>query len=117
MLTNSPCRGVCQLDNTRSYCLGCHRTLDEIAQWSTFSDMDKERVWSRLLSRPLQVEQKWCSQCGNEFECGSGGKNGGCWCQDLPNVMPLSLDSSDCLCADCLTKELPPTSNTPENPR
>jgi len=106
MLTNSPCRGACQLDAFGHYCIGCHRTIDEIAGWSQFGDEQKELVWTRLLSRSLREEEKWCSICGSPFRCGSGGKNGGCWCQDLPNIMSFSLDSSDCLCPDCLTKEL-----------
>jgi predicted Fe-S protein YdhL (DUF1289 family) len=106
MTLHSPCRGVCRLDETGQYCTGCHRTIDEVAGWSGFNDEQKELVWARLLSRPLQPEEKWCSVCGNQFQCGSGGENGGCWCQDFPNIMPLSLDASDCLCADCLAKEL-----------
>ncbi len=102
----SPCRGVCQLDESGQYCTGCHRTIDEVAGWSQFADEQKEAVWARLLSRPLRAEEKWRSVCGNPFQCGSGGKNGGCWCQDLPNLMSLSLDASDCLCSDCLAKEL-----------
>jgi len=30
------------------WCSGCHRTLDEIASWSTMSDADKQRVWDLL---------------------------------------------------------------------
>lgn len=83
MTIHSPCRGVCRLDESGQYCKGCHRTLDEVANWLDFSDEQKELVWMRLLSRPLQAEEKWCSVCGNQFQCGTGGKNGGCWCQDL----------------------------------
>ncbi|PPE65848.1 hypothetical protein C1704_12250 [Caldimonas caldifontis] len=33
------------------WCEGCHRTLDEIAAWSTMSDLDKRAVWKRLPAR------------------------------------------------------------------
>ncbi len=102
MSIESPCKGVCKLDSEGEYCTGCRRTLSEISQWRDFTDEEKQQVWGRLLCRPLMAEEKHCSCCGEKFECGSGGKNGGCWCQDLPNLMPLSLNSDDCLCPACL---------------
>ena len=35
---NSPCIKVCQMDPVRGVCIGCCRTLDEIARWSAMSD-------------------------------------------------------------------------------
>jgi predicted Fe-S protein YdhL (DUF1289 family) len=29
-------------------CLGCWRTLDEIARWSRMDDAEREEVWQRL---------------------------------------------------------------------
>lgn len=29
----SPCVGVCSMDDLTGYCLGCYRTLEEIQQW------------------------------------------------------------------------------------
>ncbi len=29
----SPCTKICTLDEQGRYCIGCFRTLDEIAQW------------------------------------------------------------------------------------
>ncbi len=106
MTVSSPCRGICQLDSDGKYCTGCLRTLDEIAGWSQFSDEEKQRTWARLLSQPLQIKEKQCSHCGKYFTCGSGGKQGGCWCQELPNLMPLTGSEGDCLCPNCLTKTL-----------
>lgn len=107
MTVGSPCRGICQLDSDGKYCTGCLRTLDEIAGWSQFGDEAKQRIWARLLSQPLPIKEKCCAQCGQHFTCGSGGKQGGCWCQDLPNLLPLTDSKGDCLCPDCLTKALP----------
>jgi Predicted Fe-S protein len=106
MTISSPCRGVCRLDESKQYCTGCKRTLEEIAEWRTFSDTDKKQVWTRLLSLSPLVKDKCCSACGTTFECGSGGQQGGCWCQDLPNLMPLTFDSGDCLCPECLANAL-----------
>lgn len=43
----SPCLNVCVLDSTRS-CIGCHRTLDEIARWGRMSAEEQWQVVARL---------------------------------------------------------------------
>lgn len=47
----SPCIKVCQMDPVRGVCMGCCRTLDEIARWGTMSDIERERVVSTLAER------------------------------------------------------------------
>jgi predicted Fe-S protein YdhL (DUF1289 family) len=47
----SPCICVCTMDSATGLCIGCYRTLDEIAAWSGMSDADKRTVWQRLLER------------------------------------------------------------------
>lgn len=44
----SPCVNVCRLDSAGRTCVGCRRTIDEIAAWGTMSDADKIAVWQRL---------------------------------------------------------------------
>jgi hypothetical protein len=44
----SPCIKVCQMDPERGLCLGCARTLDEIARWAAMSDEERERVLAEL---------------------------------------------------------------------
>jgi predicted Fe-S protein YdhL (DUF1289 family) len=44
----SPCTGTCRLDVTGESCLGCRRTIDEIAFWSTMDRAGKHRVLARL---------------------------------------------------------------------
>lgn len=44
----SPCVGLCQLDGDRRACLGCGRTLNEIATWSRMSVAEKRAVLERL---------------------------------------------------------------------
>jgi predicted Fe-S protein YdhL (DUF1289 family) len=39
----SPCRQVCQL-GTGDICLGCGRSLNEIAEWSAASSMRKLQI-------------------------------------------------------------------------
>ena len=38
----SPCVGVCQINASTKYCLGCWRTLREVAHWSRYSNDEKE---------------------------------------------------------------------------
>lgn len=47
----SPCIKVCRLDETGWLCLGCHRTLDEIAGWSGYTPAQKQAVLERLSAR------------------------------------------------------------------
>jgi len=45
MLT--PCIGVCTL-NADNICLGCRRTLQEIADWTQLSDAQRQHIMQRL---------------------------------------------------------------------
>ena len=47
----SPCISVCRMDAASGWCLGCLRTLDEIALWSTLDDPAKRLVWAQLRQR------------------------------------------------------------------
>ena len=44
---SSPCINVCTLD-AHSRCMGCRRTLDEIARWSRMSAAEQWAVMARL---------------------------------------------------------------------
>ena len=52
----SPCIQVCRIHEATGWCIGCKRTLDEIAAWSTMSDDDKRRVWQALAERPAPID-------------------------------------------------------------
>ena len=47
----SPCIKVCQMDPQRGLCLGCARTLDEIARWGTMTDAERDAVMRELGKR------------------------------------------------------------------
>jgi len=47
----SPCISVCELDEQRSRCKGCHRTLDELRAWGAMTDAEKLVVWQRIEAR------------------------------------------------------------------
>jgi len=44
----SPCVGVCAIGED-GLCEGCHRTLDEIARWSTMDDDQRLRLMGEVL--------------------------------------------------------------------
>jgi predicted Fe-S protein YdhL (DUF1289 family) len=44
----SPCIGVCQLDSMGRYCIGCLRTLGEIGEWSSASELRKRAILDRI---------------------------------------------------------------------
>ena len=50
-MTPSPCINVCRMDAATGWCVGCQRTLQEIATWSSLSDADKRAVWQALPTR------------------------------------------------------------------
>lgn len=47
----SPCISVCTMDADTGLCIGCYRTLDEIAGWSGMDDASKRALWRRLVER------------------------------------------------------------------
>ena len=47
----SPCVLVCTVDGDSGLCLGCHRTLPEIARWSAFSDDERAAIMAELPAR------------------------------------------------------------------
>jgi len=47
----SPCISVCRIDEASGLCVGCLRTLDEVAAWSTLDDAGKRAVWHAIAQR------------------------------------------------------------------
>jgi predicted Fe-S protein YdhL (DUF1289 family) len=47
----SPCDGTCRLDNVTGWCLGCKRTLGEIADWPMLSPKEKRGILAGLERR------------------------------------------------------------------
>lgn len=44
----SPCVGVCRL-GADGYCIGCLRSMDEIARWSRMDDSERLRLMREVL--------------------------------------------------------------------
>jgi uncharacterized protein len=61
----SPCNNVCRIDEASGLCLGCQRTLAEIAAWGASSDDERRAVLARLPARRNQrraVDQPACEE-------------------------------------------------------
>ncbi len=100
-------------------CVGCFRTIEEISDWITFSDQQREHVNGELLARRTAYRRhdnslpktnqgvllnERCEQCGIAFVCGMSNPEVSCWCTSLPHVVPKSSSNASCLCATCLVK-------------
>lgn len=50
---HSPCTRVCRIDPASGWCLGCRRTLDEIADWGLLSRAEKLDLLAELEHRAI----------------------------------------------------------------
>ena len=55
MAIATPCTKVCVIDRATGLCVGCARTLGEIAGWGTLTDEQRERVMAQLPARMVQL--------------------------------------------------------------
>jgi predicted Fe-S protein YdhL (DUF1289 family) len=51
----SPCVKICRMDPERDQCLGCARTLDEIARWGSMTEDERDRIMAELPARRSNV--------------------------------------------------------------
>lgn len=51
----SPCVLVCVMDDESGLCLGCFRTLDEVAGWSGLTPEGRDSVMDELPSRRSRI--------------------------------------------------------------
>jgi predicted Fe-S protein YdhL (DUF1289 family) len=47
----SPCVGICRLDDTTGWCLGCARDAEELGRWRDLSLYEQARIWADLPRR------------------------------------------------------------------
>jgi predicted Fe-S protein YdhL (DUF1289 family) len=50
-MIESPCVNICTLDARSGICLGCGRTIDEIAGWTAMNASERRRIVSELPTR------------------------------------------------------------------
>jgi predicted Fe-S protein YdhL (DUF1289 family) len=52
---STPCIQVCILDPGLRLCLGCGRTIDEIARWSAMTEEERKQIMERLPGRKAKA--------------------------------------------------------------
>ena len=52
----TPCVQVCIVDGASGLCLGCYRTLPEIAAWSRYDDAGRAAILAELPGRAARAE-------------------------------------------------------------
>ena len=51
----TPCVQVCVVDGESGLCLGCRRTLPEIASWAKLGEAERERIMAELPARAGRI--------------------------------------------------------------
>jgi uncharacterized protein len=54
----SPCNNVCRIDDASGWCVGCLRTLDEIATWASVGDDARRAIVAELPARREQLRSQ-----------------------------------------------------------
>lgn len=52
----TPCTKVCTVDGASGLCLGCLRSLQEIAEWSRLDDATREAILEALPGRVTRLD-------------------------------------------------------------
>lgn len=52
----SPCVMVCTVDGASGLCLGCYRSLQEIANWSRLTDQERATIMAQLDARQDRID-------------------------------------------------------------
>jgi predicted Fe-S protein YdhL (DUF1289 family) len=60
----TPCIKVCIVDGESGLCMGCHRTLPEIAAWASLTDEARAGVMSELPARRLRIRPEKLAMIG-----------------------------------------------------
>jgi len=55
---NSPCVNICVMHRKAEICIGCYRTIDEIARWSVMPPLERKALVRELPSRAGQLVGK-----------------------------------------------------------
>ena len=64
----SPCINVCTVDGITKHCLGCYRTLREIATWHKIDDDERDAIMAQKDEREVVVKAKRAEWAKNNFD-------------------------------------------------
>lgn len=60
----TPCIKVCVVDGESGLCMGCYRTLAEVAGWSRLDDATRASIMIELPDRPSRVRPEKLAMFG-----------------------------------------------------
>ena len=60
----SPCINVCIVDGESGLCLGCHRTLSEVAGWGRLTDAARAAIMAELPARRARIRPERLAMLG-----------------------------------------------------
>ena len=60
-MIKSPCVNVCKIDYESGYCIGCKRTIEEIANWSILNDQQKKKILAKVKSKNTSKQKVFSS--------------------------------------------------------
>jgi predicted Fe-S protein YdhL (DUF1289 family) len=63
-MIETPCLKICTLDARRGICLGCGRTIDEIARWASMSATERTRIMNELPERRVRQNDRKITAMG-----------------------------------------------------
>ena len=56
-MVKSPCTSICAIDYNVGFCLGCKRTVKEIANWPNLCDVEKKQILLKTLDRKFFISK------------------------------------------------------------
>ena len=60
----TPCIKVCVVDGESGLCLGCYRTLHEVATWARLTDRERDEIMAELAGRRGRIRPEKLSLIG-----------------------------------------------------
>ena len=60
----TPCVKVCVVDGESGLCMGCYRQLNEVAQWSRFTDEERAQIMADLPTRRSRIRPEKLAMFG-----------------------------------------------------
>ncbi len=51
----SPCNKICTIDCDTRLCIGCFRTMEEVATWSVLSHDQRREIMQTLRAREIRI--------------------------------------------------------------
>lgn len=55
---STPCVLTCVIDPRSSLCIGCGRTIDEIARWGALDELERLAIMARLAERLVAARSR-----------------------------------------------------------